>query len=180
MESESPSDGNDTRHWWHIDRDTPVGGLGMAFASLQGASSDIHQAQQLSADKYPQSDVWGDPTFWIISVSTNTWMTCLRRKGDTCTKGLARTAGLERKCTTPWRTGISERYQHQKPGGTSLRPTMRRQVILVYSEPPTGSVSSTGRKAAEPTWRESSVCAVPATESRLHLMLSIHHYTLSQ
>jgi hypothetical protein len=58
-----PSEGDDTRHWWQIDRDTLVGGLGMAFASLQGASSDIHQAQQLSADKYPQSDVWGDPTF---------------------------------------------------------------------------------------------------------------------
>ena len=35
----------------------------MALASLQGASSDIHQAQQLSAEIYPQSDVWGDPTF---------------------------------------------------------------------------------------------------------------------
>ncbi len=63
VEPESPSEGNDARHWWQIDRDTPVGGLGMAFASLQGASSDIHPAQQLSADKYPQSDVWGDQTF---------------------------------------------------------------------------------------------------------------------
>ena len=50
-------------HWWQVDRDTPVGGLGMAFCTLQGASSEIHQAQQLSGDLYPQSDVWGDPTF---------------------------------------------------------------------------------------------------------------------
>jgi hypothetical protein len=64
-ESHSPSNAKDTRHWWHIDRDTPVGGLGMAFASLQGASSDIHQAQRLSGDKYPQSDVWGDPNMWF-------------------------------------------------------------------------------------------------------------------
>jgi hypothetical protein len=35
----------------------------MAFASLQGATSDIHHAQQLSAEIYPRSDVWGDPTF---------------------------------------------------------------------------------------------------------------------
>jgi hypothetical protein len=52
-ESESHSDSEDTIHWWQIDRDTPVGELGMAFATLQGASSDIHHAQQLSADKYP-------------------------------------------------------------------------------------------------------------------------------
>jgi hypothetical protein len=116
----------------------------MAFASLLGASSDILQAQQLSAEIYPQSDVWGTQLFWIISVSTSTRMICLRRKGDTCAKRLARTAGLEIRSTTPWRTGISERYHHQTPGGTSSRPTTRRQAILGYSEPPTGSVSSTG------------------------------------
>jgi hypothetical protein len=52
-DSDSPSDGNDTRHWWQIDGDTPVGGLGMAFASLQGASSDIHQAQQFVGRNMP-------------------------------------------------------------------------------------------------------------------------------
>ena len=60
---DSPSTSDDTRRWWQIDRDTPVGGLGMALASLQGASPDIHQAQQLSAERYPESDVWGDPIF---------------------------------------------------------------------------------------------------------------------
>ena len=55
--------GDNHLHWWQVDRDTPVGGLGMAFCTLQGASSEIHQAQQLSGDLYPQSDVWGDPTF---------------------------------------------------------------------------------------------------------------------
>jgi hypothetical protein len=44
VETESPSESNDIRHWWQIDRDTPVGVLGMAFASLHGASSDIHHA----------------------------------------------------------------------------------------------------------------------------------------
>jgi hypothetical protein len=33
----------------------------MVFATLQGASSYIHQ--QLSAERYPQSEIWGDPTF---------------------------------------------------------------------------------------------------------------------
>jgi hypothetical protein len=57
VETVSSSEGDDMRHWWQIERDTPVGGLGMAFATLEGASSDIHLAQQLSADRYPQSDV---------------------------------------------------------------------------------------------------------------------------
>jgi hypothetical protein len=55
--------GDENLHWWQVDRDTPAGGLGMAFASLQGASSETHQAQQLRGEKCPQSDVWGDPTF---------------------------------------------------------------------------------------------------------------------
>jgi hypothetical protein len=99
VETEYSSEDDDTRNWWQIDRDTHVG---MAFAALQGASSDIHHAQQLSADRYPQSDVWGDPTFLDYIRLIDTRMTCLRRKGGTCAKGLARTAGLETKCTTPW------------------------------------------------------------------------------
>jgi hypothetical protein len=96
VKTESPSEGDDTRHWWQIDGDTPVGVLGMAFATLQGASSDIHQAQQLSADRYPQSNIWGDPTFLDYIR-----MTCHRRKRDTCAKGLALIVVLETKCTTP-------------------------------------------------------------------------------
>ena len=55
--------GDENLHWWQVDRDTPVGGLGMAFCSLQGASLETHRAQQLHGEKYPLSDVWGDPTF---------------------------------------------------------------------------------------------------------------------
>jgi hypothetical protein len=61
VETESSSEGDDTRHWWPVEIDTLVGGLGMKFATLDDASSEIHQAQQLSADRCPLSHVWGDP-----------------------------------------------------------------------------------------------------------------------
>ena len=110
--------GDKNLHWWQVDRDTPVGGLGMAFASLQGASSETHQAQQLRGEKYPQSDVWGDPIFWIISVFISTRMICLKKRGDTSVREPPLIADSEIGCTTLWWTGLNVKCPHQRLGDT--------------------------------------------------------------
>jgi hypothetical protein len=145
-----PSDGDDTRHWWQIDRATPVGGLGMAFAALQGASSDIHHAQQLSACRYPQSDVWGDPTF-LDYIRFNRYPDDMSQE--------KRRHMRKRASMYSW---FGDKVHHTMVDGSQrevpppdarrgiITETMRRRAMLGYSEPPTGSISSTSGKATEP------------------------------